>query len=131
MQLERGAGEDGSWSSSPAPAASEPGQPTADDEAGEMLLRDAGAPALPPLAELTEIREYDVTKHGGQRELREQAVEHRLSGGLVERVQGLAQRSRQLSHLDANAEAWRRRGRGTGHGAGPALGQHGLGSFRR
>ena len=54
-KLPRGAGQDGAGAVPVPPAPGQPGEPPADDVAGEVLLGDAGRSPLPVLPELGEI----------------------------------------------------------------------------
>ena len=54
-KLPRGAGQDGAGAVPVPPAPGQPGEPPADDVAGEVLLGDAGRSPLPALPELGEI----------------------------------------------------------------------------
>jgi hypothetical protein len=52
-----------------------------------MLLGDGGVAALPPVAEITEVREDDVAQQRLERERAEKAVERGVRGRLVEPIE--------------------------------------------
>ena len=79
------------------PAAREPEQPAAQNVAREMLLRDARLAALPATTELVQVRKQDFAEHRLEPERREQAVEGRVRGRLVEPVERRLQFGPRLS----------------------------------
>ena len=96
VQFAGRAGEHGTRPVPAPPTPREPGEPAADDIAGEVLLTDAGRPARPTVAEIGEVRHDDIAQGGAQRQVGQQAVEHGLRGRLVERIEGLAQRGHEF-----------------------------------
>jgi hypothetical protein len=75
------------------PAAGEPRESAADEIAGEMLYGHAGRPALPALAEVSEIGQHEIPQDGGHGEISEQPVQDSLRGRFIESVQSLPERS--------------------------------------
>jgi hypothetical protein len=57
-----------------------------------MLHGHAGRPALPALAELSEIGQHDIAQDGRPGQIGEQPVQDGLRGRFVESVQSLPQR---------------------------------------
>jgi hypothetical protein len=66
VQLQGRAREHSLWPASAAPSAGQAGQPAADDEAGEVLLRDACGAVPPARAEVAEVGHDDVAQDGRQ-----------------------------------------------------------------
>ena len=64
-------------------------EPAADEVAGEMLHGDAGRPALPAIAEVSEVGKHDIPQDGRQGQIGQEPVQHGLRGRLVESVQCL------------------------------------------
>ena len=56
-----------------------------------MLLGDGGLAALPALAELAQVRQYDARKDGLEREVGEQTVQYGVGRVGVHGIKGLAQ----------------------------------------
>ena len=72
-----------------APAAGQPREPAADEVAGEMLQGHAGRPALPALAELSEVGQHDIAQDGRHGQIGQEPVQHGLRGRHIESVQCL------------------------------------------
>ena len=98
MKLAGGAGEDGAGAVAVAPAAGQPGEPPADEVAGEVLLGDAGRSARPAFSEFGEIWQHNVAEHRRQGEVGYEPVKDGLRGWLVEGVEGLPEGAGQLTH---------------------------------
>ena len=97
VKLTGGAGEHSARAVPVPPAPGQPGEPPADEVAGEVLLGDAGRSAFPALPEFGEIRQQNVAEHRGEREVGHEPVQGGLGGWLVEGVQGLPEVTGQLT----------------------------------
>src|SRR5208337_938340 len=110
VKLAGGAGQDSAGAVPVPPAPGQPGEPPADEVAGEVLLGDAGRAPLPALPELGQIRQHHVPEHRRHGQVGHEPVQDRLRGRLVEGVQGLPEGAGQLT----------RRRRGAVRPGGPA-----------
>ena len=92
----------GAGSAAEIPASGEGEQPSANEVRGEMLTRDRRLVVLPPLPDAAHHRQQNVTERALDAERRKRAVERRLSGDVVQRVEGGGQLVREpLRRCDA------------------------------
>ena len=70
------------------PASGEREQPAANEVRGEVLTRDRRLVVLPPLPDAAHHRQQDVTERALDGERRQRAVERRLSGDVVQGLEG-------------------------------------------
>ena len=92
MQLPLDAGEQRARSFAAVPAARERDEPGANEVAREVLLRDGDLAALPPLAQVAQVREQRLFEDDVDGERGEEPIERDLRSGLVERLERRAER---------------------------------------
>ena len=80
------------------PAAGEREQPAANEVRCEVLARDRRLIVLPPFPDAAHHRQQDVTQRALDAERRQRAVERRLGGDVVQRLEGCGQFVREPFH---------------------------------